>query len=62
MNDAMLREIDAQMVRLRTDLTSALLWLVSAPLYALGWLAGFLVRCLLWMVAALVAGYKAGRG
>lgn len=50
------------MLRLQIDASAALLWLVSAPFYALGWLAGFLVRCVLWMVAALVAGYTQGRG
>lgn len=58
----MVRDIHLQMARLQIDAASALLWLVSAPFYALGWLAGFLVRCLLWMVAATVAGYQQGLG
>lgn len=58
----MVRDIHVQMARLQFDASVALLWLVSAPWYALGWLAGFFVRCLLWGVAALVAGYKQGRG
>lgn len=58
----MIRDINAQLIRLPTDATNALLWLVSVPFYALGWLAGFVVRCLLWVVAATVAGYQQGRG
>lgn len=44
----------------QAGLTTILLLLISAPLYALGWLAGVTVRCVLWVVAAIVAGYKAG--
>lgn len=73
MSNDMLRSINRQMVRLQVDLPAALhaaaqvaqhvtLWLVSAPFYGIGWLAGFLMRCLLWAVAALVAGYKQGVG
>lgn len=57
-----MHEIQAQVLRLPTDASAALLWAVSAPWYALGWLVGFFVRCLLWGVAALVAGYQSGRG
>jgi hypothetical protein len=30
--------------------------------YALGWLVGIVVRLTLWLVAAVIAGYHAGRG
>ena len=30
--------------------------------FALGWLVGGVLRAGLWVVAATVAGYKAGRG
>lgn len=46
----------------RWDWQAVALWLVAAPLYGLGWLVGVLVRCLLWLWAAIVAGYKAGKG
>jgi hypothetical protein len=36
--------------------------IVSMPPFAVGWMFGFAVRTLMWMVAAVVAGYKAGRG
>lgn len=57
----MITNIHAELLRVQVDISGALLWLLCAPFYALGWLVGFLVRCVLWMVAALVAGYKAGR-
>lgn len=47
---------------LTADLTTLALLLVSAPLYALGYVAGVLWRCVLWVAAAVVAGFKAGRG
>lgn len=62
MSDSMIRDINIQVARLHIDLASALLWLVCLPWYSLGWLAGFGVRCVLWIVAAVVAGYQAGRG
>lgn len=40
----------------------ALMLLVIAPLYLAGWLAGVIVRVTLWVVAAIVEGYKAGMG
>jgi hypothetical protein len=58
----MVREINTQVLRLQLDLSAAVLWLVSAPFYALGWLAGFMVKCLIWIAAAVVAGYRAGVG
>ncbi len=41
---------------------TALLWLVSLPFFLLGWLVGVIVRALVWIAAAFVAGYHAGRG
>ena len=35
---------------------------VSLLPFLLGWLVGFVVRAFLWIVAAVVAGFKAGRG
>lgn len=43
-------------------INTALLWLVSVPFFLLGWLVGVIVRALVWIAAAFVAGYKAGRG
>ena len=43
-------------------LSMALLWLVSVPFFLLGWLVGIIVRAFVWIAAAFVAGYKAGRG
>lgn len=62
MSDQTLAAIRGEMVSLHIDLAAALLWLFCLPWYCLGWLAGALVRCVLWMVAAAVAGYKSGRG
>ena len=39
----------------------ALMLLTLTP-YALGWLVGVVVRVTLWLLAAIVAGYKAGKG
>lgn len=43
------------------DWQAVLLWLAIAPLFVLGWLAGMIVTIALWVWAALVAGYQAGR-
>lgn len=40
----------------------ALLLLASVPFWALGWLVGFVWACILWVAAAVVAGYRAGQG
>lgn len=45
----------------RMDWRAVALWLVSAPPFVLGWLAGLIVTIVLWIWAALVAGYQAGR-
>jgi len=62
MSDRMITNINVELARLHFDIAAALLWLLCAPFYALGWLAGFVVRCLLWAAAAIVAGYKQGMG
>lgn len=36
------------------------LWLFSAIFYAIGWLCGFVWRAVAWIVAAVIAGFKAG--
>ena len=58
----MMADIPRELVRWQLDVAAALLWLLCAPFYALGWLAGFIVRCVLWVVAAIIAGYKQGIG
>ena len=60
MSERMIYEIRTELARI--DLAAVGLWLLCALPYALGWLVGFLVRCVLWMVAAVVAGYKTGKG
>lgn len=46
----------------RLNLADMALMLLALIPYALGWLAGAIVRLVLWLVAAIVAGYKAGKG
>jgi hypothetical protein len=36
--------------------------LVSLPPFALGWIAGAIVRAVLWLAAAAAAGYESGLG
>ena len=62
MSDRMIQNIHAELLRFRLDVSAALLWLLCAPFYALGWVAGFVVRCVLWVTAAVIAGYKQGIG
>lgn len=58
----MIRTIRTELTSFSVDVAAVLLWLLCAPFYALGWLAGLLVRGVLWIVAAMIAGYKQGRG
>ena len=60
----LLDSIKAQQSDLRVGsaIGTALLWLVSLPFFLLGWLVGVIVRALVWIAAAFVAGYHAGRG
>lgn len=46
----------------RISISTWLLTLAALAPYALGWLAGAAVRLALWVVAAAIAGYRAGRG
>lgn len=62
MSDRMITSINVELARMQLDIAAALLWLLCAPFYGLGWLAGFLVRCVLWVVAAMIAGYRSGIG
>lgn len=56
----MLQRIRAELAGI--DLGEWVLTLLALIPYALGWLVGVIVRLVLWMVAAIVAGYKAGKG
>lgn len=62
MSDRMMQDVRRELLRFQFDFAAALLWLLCAPFYGLGWLAGFVVRCVLWAVAAIVAGYRSGMG
>ena len=43
-------------------LGNILLWLVLLPFWLVGWAVGFIWRCIVWIGAALAAGFKAGAG
>lgn len=62
MSDRMMQDVQAEFLRIQFSVAAALLWLLCVPFYALGWLAGFVVRCVLWVVAATIAGYRSGIG
>jgi len=62
MSDRMMQDVQVEFLRIQLSIVAALLWLLCAPFYALGWLAGFGVRCVLWAAAATIAGYKQGTG
>ena len=51
-----------EQMHVEVNVGAGLLWLVTAPFFALGWLIGFLWRCLLWCVAAIIIGFQSGRG
>ena len=40
----------------------AVLWLMAAPWFVVGWLAGVLAAALLFVAASTVAGFRAGFG
>lgn len=46
----------------RLNFADIVLTVLALIPYALGWLAGAIVRLVLWLIAAIVAGYRAGRG
>jgi len=41
---------------------TALLWLLLLLPWLVGWTMGFIWRCIVWVAAAFVAGWKAGAG
>lgn len=46
----------------RLNFADIALTVLAVVPYAVGWLVGVLVRLTLWIVAAVIAGYHAGRG
>lgn len=46
----------------RLNVRALLAALALALPFVVGWLSGFCVFVVLWLAAAVVAGYKAGRG
>lgn len=61
-SSAMLEQINQQFDTIDIDTRTGLLWLVSVPFFLVGWLVGFLWRCVLWCIAALLAGFRSGKG
>ena len=51
-----------QTVTALDELGEIVLLILSAPLFALGWVAAKTVIVVLWVWAALVAGYRSGMG
>ena len=39
-----------------------LLWLLLLVPWLVGWTMGFIWRCIVWVAAAFVAGFRAGAG
>lgn len=58
----MIEQINRQFDTIDVDTRTGVLWLVSVPFFLLGWLVGFLWRCILWCIAALLAGFNSGKG
>lgn len=56
----MLQRIRGEMANIHIS-EWALTLLAFVP-YAVGWIVGVVVRLTLWLIAAIVAGYKAGKG
>lgn len=48
----------AQAVALGPAVRGFVLWTAAAPFYLVGWLAGQLVRGVVWLAAAAVVGYR----
>lgn len=44
------------------DVTRALLTILAAPFFAVGWLVGSVCSAVLWVFAAVALGFDAGRG
>jgi len=57
---AMLAEVKREMDAINP--VDWLLTVIAAIPYAVGWAVGAIFRLLLFVVAAIIAGYKAGRG
>ena len=60
MIDAIRAEYDGP--RLGSAAGSVLLWLLLLLPWLAGWVLGFIWRCIVWVAAAFVAGWKAGAG
>lgn len=60
MLDAIRREYDGP--RLSSAAGAVLLWLLLLLPWLTGWAMGFIWRCIVWVAAAFVAGWKAGAG
>lgn len=60
MTPAMLAEVQREMAAIHPGEWA--LTAVAAVPYALGWLVGAVFRLLLFVVAAVIAGYKRGMG
>lgn len=56
------RKMPLTLPRVGRGIGQIIIVIVSVPPFAVGWLFGFAVRTLMWTVAAVIAGYKAGRG
>ena len=60
MIDAIRREYDG--ARVGSAFGTVLLWLLLLLPWLLGAIMGFIWRCIVWVAAAFVAGWKAGAG
>ena len=60
MIDAVRREYDGP--RLGSAAGGVLLWLLLIVPWLVGWVMGFIWRCIVWVAAAFVAGFRAGAG
>lgn len=59
----LLEQTKTQAARLRAiGLLAILATLLLALPYLVAWIIGLVVRAFFWIIAAAVAGYKAGRG
>ena len=60
MIDAIRREYDG--ARVGSALGTVLLWLLLLVPWLVGAIVGFVWRCIVWVAAAFVAGFRAGAG
>ena len=56
----MIEQIKAQAKQIKAG--DIIVVIVSVVPFVAGWIVGFAVRAVTWVLAAVVAGYKAGRG